>query len=104
MFASSRAGGGREAPHDVRSNPGARSTGPGGWIASSQGLLAMTADSALVPLEQRVDILAEPDHGAGAHVLVGLAVQIFCRAAHDLHGEAGLRRRLEQRQVVKVVI
>jgi hypothetical protein len=43
MFASLRAIGRRDAPHDVRSNPEARSAGLEGWIASSQGLLAMTA-------------------------------------------------------------
>jgi hypothetical protein len=34
----------RDAPHDVRSNPEARTAGlkNEGWIASSQGLLAMT--------------------------------------------------------------
>src|SRR5947199_262532 len=50
------------------------------------------------------DVLTLPQDGVGAHVVVGVAVQILFRRPHHLHGEPGARRRLKQGEVIEVVV
>jgi hypothetical protein len=44
--------------------------------------------SALVSLEERMNVLAKPDDGTSPHGLVSLSVQIFLCGLDDVHGEA----------------
>jgi hypothetical protein len=46
--------------------------------------------STLVSLEERMNILAKPDDGAGPKGFVGFSVQIFLRGLDDIHSQAGL--------------
>jgi hypothetical protein len=58
----------------------------------------------LVALHNRLDVLQKPFKPIAPHILVSLTIEVLGRPPYDLGCQTGLCGRLEQRQLIELVI